>query len=78
MAFYSNETVDQAIADALNTGDADARAKAYSTAQKQIWEDAPVVWLAIENKMAGRKKGLTGVFQMPDGTMQYAKAEYED
>lgn len=78
MAFYSNEVVDQAIADGLNTGDVDARARAYAIAQKQIWEDAPAVWLAIENKMAGRKKGLSGVFQMPDGTMQYAKAEYQD
>ncbi|MEX3313599.1 glutathione ABC transporter substrate-binding protein [Sulfitobacter sp. PS-8MA] len=77
MAFYSNETVDKAIQDALNTGDAEARGDAYAIAQKQIWEDSPVVWLAIENKMAGRKKGLTGVFQMPDGTMQYAKAAYE-
>lgn len=78
MAFYSSETVDEALQAALNTGDPDVRAEAYAVAQKQIWEDSPVVWLAIENKMAGRKKGLTGVFQMPDGTMQYAKAAYEE
>lgn len=77
MAFYSNEIVDKAIEDALNTADPDMRQEAYSIAQKQIWEDQPVVWLAIENKMAGRKKGLKGVFQMPDGTMQYSRAVYE-
>ncbi|MEY8829575.1 glutathione ABC transporter substrate-binding protein [Sedimentitalea sp. XS_ASV28] len=77
MAFYSNEVVDQAIEDALNTADPEKRREAYAVAQKQIWEDAPVVWLAIENKMAGRKEGLTGVFQMPDGTMQYKHAAFE-
>lgn len=77
MAFYSNEVVDQAIQDALNTADPEQRAAAYATAQAQIWKDQPVVWLAIESKIAGRKKGLTGVFQMPDGTMQYARAAFE-
>ncbi|WP_274427362.1 ABC transporter substrate-binding protein [Chelativorans sp. YIM 93263] len=77
MAFYSNETVDKAIQDALNTADPEKRREAYSVAQKQIWKDEPAVWLAIENKMAGRKAGLTGVFQMPDGTMQFTKAAYE-
>ncbi|MFV0334505.1 MAG: glutathione ABC transporter substrate-binding protein [Tropicimonas sp.] len=76
-AFYSNEIVDGAIQDALNTADPEKRREAYSIAQKQIWEDAPVIWLAIENKMAARKKGLTGVFQMPDGTMQYSRAAFE-
>ncbi|MDZ5695980.1 glutathione ABC transporter substrate-binding protein [Chelativorans sp. M5D2P16] len=77
MAFYSNETVDEAIQEALNTADPEKRREAYSVAQKQIWKDAPVVWLAIENKMAARKKGLSGVFQMPDGTMQFTHAAYE-
>lgn len=77
MAFYSSEVTDKAIQDALNTADPEKRRAAYATAQKQIWEDQPVVWLAIENKMAGRKQGLKGVFQMPDGTMQYSRASYE-
>ncbi|MFV0384541.1 glutathione ABC transporter substrate-binding protein [Paracoccus sp. (in: a-proteobacteria)] len=76
-AFYSNEIVDNAIRDALNTADPEKRRAAYAIAQKQIWEDRPVIWLGIENKVAGRKKGLTGVFQMPDGTMQYKHAAYE-
>lgn len=77
MGFYSNEVVDKAIKDGLATADPKKRAEAYAIAQQQIWKDQPVVWLAVENKMSGRKKGLTGVFQMPDGTMQYAKAAIE-
>lgn len=77
MAFYSNETVDNAIQDALETADPEKRREAYKIAMKQIWEDKPVVWLGVENKMSGRKQGLTGVHQQPDGSIQYSYASYE-
>lgn len=77
MAFYSNETVDNAIQDALETADPQKRSEAYEIAMKQIWEDKPVVWLGVENKMSGRKHGLTGVHQQPDGSIQYSYAKYE-
>lgn len=77
-AFYSNPVVDKAINDALETADPAKRAAAYEVAQKQIWKDKPVVWLAVDNALAGRKKGLTGAFPMPDGTMQYAHAAFEE
>ncbi|MFH1803927.1 MAG: glutathione ABC transporter substrate-binding protein [Pseudomonadota bacterium] len=78
LAFYSNAIVDKAVQDALETADPAKRAAAYAIAQEQIWKDKPVVWLAVDNALAGRKKGLTGAFPMPDGTMQYARAAYEE
>ncbi|RVV99176.1 glutathione ABC transporter substrate-binding protein [Mesobaculum littorinae] len=78
MAFYSNEVVDGAVAEALATADPEARAAAYAKAQEQIWADQPAIFLAVDEKMAGRKKGVTGVIKMPDGTMQYSHAAVEE
>ena len=78
MSFYSNEIVDQAVKDALVTADPDARAEAYSRAQKQIWEDQPAIFLSVSEELAGRKKGLTGMIKMPDGTMQYSHVAIEN
>jgi glutathione transport system substrate-binding protein len=77
MAFYSNPKVDAFIASGLNSADDDVRAAAYAGAQKLIWEDRPVIWLAAENKLAGARADLSGVFPMPDGTFAYANAGFE-
>ena len=78
LSFYSNATVDRAIAEGLETANPAKRAKAYAVAQAQIWQDRPVVWLAIDNALAGREKGWSGVFPMPDGTFQYAHAAFAE
>ena len=78
VSFYSNATVDRAIAAALQTADPVKRAKAYAVAQARIWKDRPVVWLAIDNALAGRRKSLSGVFPMPDKTFQYAHAAFAE
>ncbi|MEF2071278.1 glutathione ABC transporter substrate-binding protein [Consotaella aegiceratis] len=77
MSFYSNEKVDADIAKGLSSADDEVRGEAYADAQKQIWADMPVVWLAVDNKMAGQRSDLTGIYPMPDGTMAYAEAAYQ-
>jgi peptide/nickel transport system substrate-binding protein len=47
VAGYSNPDVDKALTEAASTVDADARAKLYQTAAKQITDDA--VWLYVVN-----------------------------
>ncbi|WP_299345583.1 glutathione ABC transporter substrate-binding protein [uncultured Maritalea sp.] len=77
MGFYSNPDVDAYIAAGLSSADDKVRGDAYAAAQAQIWDDAPVIWLATENKMAGRRSDLSGIFPMPDGTMSFANAAFE-
>ncbi|MBD8892467.1 glutathione ABC transporter substrate-binding protein [Roseibium litorale] len=75
MAFYSNPEVDADIATGLSSADPEVRGEAYADAQKRIWEDMPVIWLATDSKLAGADANLEGVYPMPDGTMVYSDAE---
>ncbi|WP_319520719.1 glutathione ABC transporter substrate-binding protein [uncultured Martelella sp.] len=77
MAFYSNEQVDADIATGLSSADDKVRGDAYADAQSIIWKDMPVIWLAINNKLAGETANLEGVHPMADGTMVYADAEFK-
>lgn len=77
MGFYSNPEVDGAIEQALKSADPEVRGTAYAEAQKLIWDDVPVIWFGSENKLAGMRADLTGVYPMPDGTWTYLQAEFE-
>lgn len=75
VAYYQNEAADDLIYAALQTADPEKRAAAYAEVQKLIWEDAPWVFLGVEDTMAGMKNYLKGVYLLPDGAMNATQAE---
>jgi len=77
VAYYKNETVDNAIEAAIATADTAKRADAYRVAQEQIWKDAPWIFLGVENLLAGKSKKLSGFYQLPDGALIMEDAEIQ-
>jgi glutathione transport system substrate-binding protein len=77
LAFYDNPSVNKLIADGLSTANQDIRNQAYAAAEKTIWNDAPWVFLYSPYNIAGVSKGLSGVFYMPDGTVDARAASLQ-
>jgi glutathione transport system substrate-binding protein len=65
-SFYANDRVDELIEAGRGTGDLDERAELYAEAQEIIWNDAPWVFLVSPDNVAGKADELSGVFYMPD------------
>lgn len=65
-SFYANDRVDELIETGRATGDLDERAAIYAEAQEIIWNDAPWVFLVSPDNVAGQADELSGVFYMPD------------
>ncbi len=74
-AYYGTAPVDGAIKAGLNTADSATRATAYAAAQAQIWQDAPWIFLCVENILAAQTTKLTGVYRIADGTMVMEEAD---
>ncbi|HUY99938.1 MAG TPA: ABC transporter substrate-binding protein [Thermomicrobiaceae bacterium] len=59
---YSNPTVDGLLKQAVaSTTDAE-RANLYAQAQKQIWQDAPVLWLDWQQNLTGLSTKVVNVY----------------
>ena len=74
-AYYSNADADKDIRAGLTTIDAPRRAAAYAAAQAQIWDDAPWIFLAVENNLAAQSSNLSGVYVVLDGTLVMEDAQ---
>jgi glutathione transport system substrate-binding protein len=66
-AYYHSAQADKAIEAGLASADPGKRASAYAEAQKIIWNDAPWVFLSVDQLIAGESKKLSGVYYTPDG-----------
>lgn len=77
VSYYSNPNADNAIAAALKTADPAKRAAAYAEAQKIIWQDAPIAFLGSPDNLVGRKKNLSGVSLLADGSLLFDQAEFK-
>lgn len=77
VSYYSNPVTDKAITAGLATADADKRAAAYADAQRQIWQDAPVVFLGSPDNVVGKTKNLDGVYMLADGSLIFDQAEFK-
>ncbi len=77
VAYYKNETVDNAIEAGIATADPAKRAEAYRVAQEQIWKDAPWLFLGVDNLLAGKSKKLSGFYELPDGGLLMEDAEIQ-
>jgi len=69
LAFYDNPNVNKLLNDGLSTANQSIRDQAYAAAEKTIWNDAPWVFLYSPYNISGQSASLTGVFYMPDGTV---------
>lgn len=70
-AYYKNDTVDGDLTKALETVDRAKKAELYADAQKQIWADAPWIFLVQEKIVYARSKRLQGAYVMPDGSFNF-------
>lgn len=66
-AYYSNPEVDKALEGALATADSAKRGEFYKRAEALIWDDAPWIFLGVENVLSAKSKKLTGLYRIPDG-----------
>ncbi|MEJ2668055.1 MAG: glutathione ABC transporter substrate-binding protein, partial [Deinococcales bacterium] len=69
IAFYDNADVNKLLADGISTANQSIRDKAYAAAEKTIWDTAPWVFLYSPYNISGASANLSGVFYMPDGTV---------
>lgn len=74
-AYYKNATVDSAIANALKTTSAAEKTKLYGDAQRQIWKDAPWVFLVTEQLLSVRARNLSGLYVIPDASFNFDEIE---
>ncbi|HXX36813.1 MAG TPA: glutathione ABC transporter substrate-binding protein [bacterium] len=74
LSFYKNPQVDTLLGDALATADQSKRNADYAAINRQIWNDAPSVFLYNSQIIAGVRNGATGVYATPDGTVDLREA----
>ena len=74
-AYYSNAEVDAKLMEALATTDRAKKAELYGDIQRQIWKDAPWIFLVNEQNIAGAAKNLEGFFIQPDASFNFTELE---
>jgi len=62
---YRSEKVDALLAQANSDPDAAKQAEFLAQAQKVIWDDAPYLWLQINENVTAVRKGVAGVEVWP-------------
>ncbi|MCA3822286.1 MAG: glutathione ABC transporter substrate-binding protein GsiB, partial [Burkholderia sp.] len=66
-----SDVVDGDLTKALETVDRTKKTELYADAQKQIWADAPWIFLVQEKIVYARSKRLQGAYVMPDGSFNF-------
>jgi len=74
LSFYKSPQVDALLGDALSTADQAKRDADYASINRLIWNDAPAIFLYNSQILAGVRTGATGVYAMPDGTVDLREA----
>lgn len=69
IAYYNNPEFDKEIQAALATADSEKREEAYAKAQKIVWEDAPMVFLTVDETSFASRNNVSGIFTTPDGSL---------
>src|SRR3546814_5737224 len=65
-AFYSNPTVEKLFKEARQQFDESKRNKLYCQIQKQIWDDAPWIFLWSQNLILAYNSNIAGVSYQPN------------
>ena len=74
-AYYRNPAFDAELQAALRTTDREAKARHYRVAQEIVWQDAPWLFLAVEQNILLRSERLSGFLILPDGGFDFREAE---
>ncbi len=75
LSFYNSPEVDNLIHQGLAVPDTAKRADIYGKIQDIVWKDAPWIYLGVQHQPQGRRKTLTGVYQLPDASLMVEDAE---
>jgi len=63
--WYKNDDVDAAISKAKNSVDLSVRNRFLEQAQKQVWQDAPYIWLYAQNILSACRSNIDTVSVLP-------------
>lgn len=63
---YSNPRVDAWLQEGGRAMEPNARARLYASAQREVWDDAPYLWLYAEDAIVGTRD-VNGVHVLPTG-----------
>jgi peptide/nickel transport system substrate-binding protein len=66
---YCNPEVDELLAKGRASFDLDERAQYYADAQKLIWDDAPFIWVFVQQNVMAASKNVTGYTLLPTGNV---------
>lgn len=76
-AYYSNPKVDTLLQKALATTKTSEKAAMYKEVQEAIFKDAPWVFLINTLQVYARTKNLTGIYMMPDSSMNFDEIAFK-
>lgn len=74
-AYYNNPKVDELLEKGVTEVDSNKRAEIYGELQKIIWDDAPWIFLGSDQLLSAKRNTTKGVFVMPDGSINFTKAD---
>lgn len=66
-AYYKNENVDKWINEANATADSDAQSELYSQVQSTVYQEAPWIFLGVDEIVTGMRSNVEGVAITPSG-----------
>ena len=75
IAYYSNPVFDEAIQAALETADPEKRAEQYAIAQKQVWDDAPMLYTVVDDNSCAHRNTIDGIAILPDGSLDLSQGK---
>jgi glutathione transport system substrate-binding protein len=75
IAYYSSPVFDAAIQAALETADPEKRAEQYAIAQKQVWEDAPMIFTVVDDNTFAHRNTVDGIVILPDGSLDLSQGK---
>ena len=73
-AYYKNDDVDAWIEEVNKTADETKQAEIYSDIQSTIYNDAPWIFLGVDEILAGMRTNVEGVFISPTGGINVPNA----
>lgn len=76
-AYYDNDEVDELIADALHATEDDEAADKYAKIQEIVFDDAPWLFLGVDEQVTAYNSNLKGAWRSADGNLYLRNLEVE-
>lgn len=73
--FYENSKVDSLLAEARTEADPQKRKELYKEAIEIIWDDAPMIFLYVQNLVFGTRDYVKGIVLRPDEEFEIKNAD---